>query len=151
MDVERSCPQLYKRRSDGTWQEARLDLVVHFPGALQTVMVDVTVLCPHARGRERSHTAPALAAKSGESAKLSRYGDTVLPLAFESHGRLGPKSIGTLDTLAAWAATSVPWRMLDEKAIVRRWRSSLEVVLLHEKADLLVQSLGGNGAGWVVS
>ena len=35
VDVERNCPQLYKKLSDGSWQEARLDLVVRFAGTLQ--------------------------------------------------------------------------------------------------------------------
>ena len=95
VDVERSCPELYKRRSDGSWNEARLDLVIRYPGCLQSLMVDVAVYSPHALSRARSAVVPGFAACAGKSGKLARYGQSVRPLVFESFGRLGPKSMVT--------------------------------------------------------
>ena len=81
-----------------------------------------------------------MAAKAGESAKLSRYGPTVRPLAFESHGRVGARSLQIFNDLAAMAvAAQPPQTRLRETALVRRWRLALEATLVFEKADLLVQ------------
>ena len=148
VDLERSCPQLYQQKADGTWAEARLDLVARFPGSLETTMVDVTVWCPHAKGRKKAATVPGSAAQSGEKAKRARYGDSVSPLALESYGRLGDNSRQTLEWLAAWAVAVSASQGMREAALVRRWRLSLEAVLLQEKADLLIQSLGCHGCSW---
>ena len=149
-DVERFCPELYKRRSDGSWNEARLDLVIRYPGCLQSLMVDVAVYSPYAKSRDRCAVVPGFAARAGENAKLARYGECVRPLVFESFGRLGAKSMDTLYELAAWtvASSTSPGMMPCQSALVRRWRTALETRLLFEKADLLVQSLGGHAAGW---
>ena len=101
-----------------------------------------------AKGRSRSCRLPGLFAKAGEKAKLARYGDTVRPLAFESHGRLGYASLSTLDDLATWAVASSHRSGFRESGLVRRWRLALETTLVFEKADLLVQSLGAVGAKW---
>ena len=103
---------------------------------------------PYAKSRERAAIVPGMAARAAEAAKLARHGSSVQPLAFESFGRLGARSLGTLRDLAALASasSSMPVR---EAALVRTWRLSLETTLLHEKADLLVQSLGGSGARWL--
>jgi hypothetical protein len=149
VDVERCCPELYRRKSDGSWREARLDLVVRFPGCVEAVLLDVTVQCPHAKGRDRACCVPGLAAKAGEQAKLARYGTTVRPLSFESHGRLGMSSLNTLADLAAWAVAVSPGQGLRESRLVRRWRLALETILMSEKADIMVQSLGGLAATWL--
>ena len=63
-------------------------------------------------------------------------------------GRLGKRSLETLDDLAAWAAMASSCDGVREKALVRKWRLALETALVFEKADLLVQSLGAAGTGW---
>ena len=92
-----------------------------------------------------------LAAKDREKAKRARYGADVLPLSFESHGRLGASSLGTVQLLASWACAASPGQRQRESVLLRRWQTSLEAVLVYEKADLLVQSLGGTGAAWMVA
>ena len=87
-------------------------------------------------------------AQAGEKAKKARYGEEFRPLAFESHGRLGHQSLLTIADLASWAAAVSPHQGLRETAMIRRWRLALESALLFEKADLMVQSLGGTGASW---
>ena len=115
---------------------------------MDMMLVDVAVYSAFAKSRARCAVVPGFAAAAGENAKLCRYGDQVHPLVFECLGRPGHKSMLTLQELAAWAVAASPGQMLRQAALVRRWRSSLERVLLYEKADLLVQSLGGTGADW---
>ena len=103
----------------------------------------------HTPSRGTELPVPGTAAKAAEAAKMSRYGDSVRPLAFESFGRLGARSLGTLRDLAA-LASAASIQPMREAALVRRWRLALETTLLHEKADLLVQSLGGAAAKWCV-
>ena len=149
VDVERCCPELYCRKPDGSWREARLDLVVRFPGVVEAILLDITVQCPHAKGREKACCIPGLAALAGEKAKLARYGGTDRPVAFESHGRLGQSSLKTLEDLASWAVAVSPGPGLRETCLLRRWRLALETILVNEKADILVQSLGGVAATWM--
>ena len=135
-----------ERVTDLGWK--RLDLVVLFPGVVEAVLLDITVQCPHAKGRERASYTPGLAAKAGESAKLARYGQSIRPVALESHGRLGDSSVATLGDLASWAVAVSPGQGLRESQLVRRWRLALETILIYEKADILVQSLGASGTTW---
>ena len=81
------------------------------------------------------------AVKAAEAAMLW-YGATVRPLAFEMFGRLGRNSMATLRDSAGFASVASLGRTVRETALVRCWRFALDATLLHEKADLLVQSLG---------
>ena len=89
------------------------------------------------------------AARAAEAAKMGRYGAGVRPLAFTPFGRLCPNSLTTLRDLAALACAASGGQFLRETALARRWRLALEITLLFEKADVLVQSLGGAGSRWL--
>ena len=54
------------------------------------------------------------------------------------------------DDLAALAYAASCIQPVREAALVRRCRLALETTLLHEKADLLVQSVGGTAAKWCI-
>ena len=64
------------------------------------------------------------------------------------YGRLGQKSLETLNDLASWAAVASPYLRIRESSLLKRWRHALEATLLHEKADLLMQCLGSQAADW---
>ena len=75
--------------------EARLDLVVRYPGAAFAERVDVSVHSPYAacfvRARAQRATTHqvGVASREGEADKHRRYGPDVAPLVFETLGRLG--------------------------------------------------------------
>ena len=112
------------------------------------MMVDIAIYSPHAKSCKNAFKLGGVAAKAVEKAKLVRYGPSVHPLVFESHGRLGAASLQTLEELASWAAAASHGQRVREASLTKPWRLSLETVLIHEKADLLIQSLGGCGARW---
>ena len=72
---------------------------------------------------------------------MKRYGNAVLPLAFESYGRLGVASRRTLETLAARAGTAAG----DAYALpnlVPRWIAELQRSVIFAIADLDLLALG---------
>ena len=87
-------------------REAILDVVAIFSGSSMQRRIDVTIRSPFTKTCMASNALkPGQAAITGEKAKLTRYGASVLPLSFESLGRLGPDSLGTLETLRHDAST----------------------------------------------
>ncbi len=154
VDVERACPELYSlspsppaRHPQGNavqsqqLREAILDVVAIFSGATQHYKIDVTVRSAFQETCSNSNMVPASAASLGEQAKLTRYGPTVLPLSFETLGRLGYKSMEALDLLRSDAAL---WGKSQFSALGSAcdWRRHLEVVLLYEVADAALLCLG---------
>ena len=111
-------------------------------------MVDVAIYSHHAKCRKNAFKLGGIAAKAGEKKKLNRYGPSVRQLVFESHGRIGEASLQTLEELASWDDAGSHGQRVREASLIKRWRLALETVLIHEEADLLVQSLGGCGARW---
>ena len=119
-----------------------MDVVAIFNGSCIQRKIDVTIRSPFTKTcMARGELRPGMAAGTGEKAKATRYGSSVLPLSFESLGRLGNDSLGTLDTLrmdartlgrAFWSATG---SSLD-------WRRQLEQTLLFELADAALLCLG---------
>ena len=91
VDIERYIPHLYDEvTKDGVTKtrEAIMDVVVNFPGTWVTALVDVSIRSPHVERYKRSIANPGLAARIGEEDKDKRYGHEVLPLVFETFGRL---------------------------------------------------------------
>ena len=86
-DVERCVPEFY-REAGGQITEARLDLVVSWPGLPVPTWVDVTVRSPGESGP--AARAAGHAAMGAERHKKDRYGDAVVAFAVETEGRLGP-------------------------------------------------------------
>ena len=71
-----------------------------------------------------------LAAADGELDKLSRYDDSVAPLAFESYGRLGRRSQFELKSIAnVVASTECTARRVTGVGLYAQWRWELERVL----------------------
>lgn len=148
VDVERACPDLF-RVLNGAQQdadaaaethhvkEAILDIVVTFPGSLRQYRVDVTVHSAYAPSCTTSHCVAGAAASKGESAKRTRYGNSVLPLSFETGGRLGA---GSLECLSFLQQEALLWGLGETG--VRGWQRELETVLMWQLADAALISLG---------
>jgi hypothetical protein len=143
VDVERHVPQLYYRDPAGHVVEAILDLVAVWPGQSKQRHIDVTLSCPLADRNAAIDPVPGAAAMIAERRKLKRYGEDVMPMAFESFGRIGPQSLAHLRTLACEAAghqrsalePTPPRRMA-------RMRGEIERVLLFYLADAALLCLG---------
>ena len=83
-----------------------------------------------------------LAAAAAESAKRSRYGPSVLPLAFESCGRLGPASIEALAFLRQEAMVWGSGAFDSSSLRFLHWRRELETVVAYQLADATLLCLG---------
>ena len=90
-DLERVVPELYGYDEEGKLREARLDVVVRFPGDLHSHYIDVTVR--GATGQDREPRVPGAAAESGSARKRERYGGRALPFSVELDGRLGKDAV----------------------------------------------------------
>ncbi|CAK0840902.1 unnamed protein product, partial [Prorocentrum cordatum] len=87
VDVERCVPELRRRRDGGVIEEARLDLVVSWPGAPERARVDAAV-----RSAAESGPAGRLAGHAAAGAKRpkrDRHGAAVWPFAAEAEEPLG--------------------------------------------------------------
>ena len=79
VDLERTVPELLRRTPGVTAQnatperpaaeEAKLDLVVSWPGGSGPCWIDVSVRCPHAREYEYAHKNPGNAAEQAAKDK----------------------------------------------------------------------------------
>ena len=139
-DFERGMPHLeVPEREQG--QEPTLDVVATWPTLLEQFVVDVTIRCPAAaRYADAAKVGGGTAAKAEEE-KAERYGCQVLPLAFESWGRLGAASVQTLQVLAAAARTAAP-DPRDLRNLVARWRLELEAALAFATTDIILLAAG---------
>ena len=142
VDLERVIPELSGRRQAGR-QEATavMDLCVNFPGTAERLLIDVTIRAPHAARYKEAHRAVGTAAAAGAKEKLELYGETVLPLPFETYGRLGNAGVDTLAKLALAANTRGAWT--HQPRLLMAWRSACERALHYATADVAILALGG--------
>ena len=140
-ETERVTPDLYKVK-DGEILEAILDVVIRAPANPRSRYVDVTIRCPHRKGKDRSAKAGAMA-QLGEDDKGRRYGAQVMPIALESYGRMNKESRHNLRQLA-WDAAVVQTRAIDKSAadIDAEWRVKLERTMMIELADVALSCMG---------
>ena len=143
-DYERSVPDMYSMDSAGLIHEAILDVVITFPGATGVYPVDCSIRAPQASRYVDTQDRPGVAAATGESEKLVRYGAEVLPLVFEPAGRLGPKSAETLEHLAHAARDAGV--VTGGRPLARSWRLELESAMLFALADVMLLGLGDAAA-----
>ena len=162
VDFERVVPEWYTTRDDGTIEEARLDLVVHFPGAAAMERIDVTIRSPFAVAFERAAgrltaCAAGAAARAGEEAKHRRYGPGVAPFALETFGRLGGEGLALLRRLRRLALDFGRRRPAGGKPLglnLRRLRARLEAAVLREVADGALLAMGcraSQALGWAAA
>eukprot|EP00973_Karenia_brevis_P022584 3108021-Karenia_brevis.AAC.1 len=77
-----------------------------------------------------------VAAKDGEMEKLARYGSPVMPLAFETYGRLGIQSQQQLRNLAEGVPSHFNHASgYSGSSLYACWRLELERTLTREIAD----------------
>ena len=150
VDMERYIPHLYDTTTkDGVTKqrEAIMDVVIHFPGSWTNALVDVSIRCPHAERYKNASTEVSIAALAGEREKAERYGQEVQPLIFETYGRLGSRSLTTLQSLADSSAVA-------GKASTRRlagWRKQLERAVVWSAAESVLLSLGAGAHHFLYS
>ena len=80
VDIERVVPEWYNVMDDGTISEARLDLVVRYPGSAATERIDVSVRSPFAACFARAQGGRATAVNVGVAARegeLDMFGKNI--------------------------------------------------------------------------
>ena len=143
VDMERVVPELIDRRpqTPEDKRDAVLDLVVSFPGAFMQCWIDVSIRCPLAERYGRADQVPGEAAAKAAEEKHERYGPYVLPLAFETYGRLGSAVRRTLEILAAHAGACTKDHWVVQR-LVPRWSSALERAVTFSTAEVVLLALG---------
>jgi len=142
VDLERVVPDLSDLAADDPEKrDAVLDIVASFPGSFAFNYVDVSIRCPHASRYTRAAHVPGSAAAKAADEKRDRYGPSVLPLVFESYGRLGTDGRRTLETLALHASATLrdQWAV---QRLVPRWHASLERAVTFATAEIVLLALG---------
>ena len=91
VDMERCIPELCRIGPDGKYVDAIMDVVVSFPNATRQYWFDATVRSPHASRynetvRHNATDVPGYAAHKGCQEKWNKYGNDVIPVAFEPYG-----------------------------------------------------------------
>ena len=145
VDLERAMPDMAQQRPDGSIEEAIMDLTCWFPGCAEWHGVDVTVRYPGAVWYYGAADHAGKASAKAEAEKIKRYGQDVLPLAYETGGRLGTQSMQSLRKLAAQAAAT-DRGILTAAGLENRWRRDIESALLFAVADALLLAMGGDQA-----
>ena len=145
-DQERAMPSLARITESGELEEAIMDATCWFPSSLDWYGIDVTVRYAGATRYVGSHRRAGVAAARGEQEKKARYGNGVLPLAFEAGGRLGEESDRTLQRLADAAAANSNG-FTTRRGLAARWRRRLEAALLFASADTVLCALGRGTQG----
>ena len=140
-DKERIVPDLYKVE-DGKIKEAILDVVIRAPANPRSRFIDVTIRCPHRKGKDHGEKAGAMA-QLGEGDKERRYGVQAMPIAFESYGRMSEESRHNLRQVA-WDAAMVQKRAIDKPTadIYAEGRLKLERTLILELAAIALCCMG---------
>ena len=150
----------YSVAEDGTIGEARLDLVVRYPGSAVMERIDVSVRSPfaacfaRAQGRRSTAENPGAAAKEGEADKHRRYGEAVAPFIIETLGRVGREGLDLLKRLRRAALDYGKRRPGGGKPVglnLRRVRLRVEAAVLRETADAALLALGCRSSlamGW---
>ena len=159
VEVERVIPEWYVVTAERI-EEARLDLVVRFPGAPFAERIDISIRSPfsskfaRANGARSTATEIGIAAKEGEADKHRRYGPNVAPLVFETFGRVGTEGLALLRRLRRMALEYGKRRPGGGRPMglnLRRLRARLEATLIRETADIALLAMGCRASlaiGW---
>ena len=106
-DVERFIPELYDvdAKHPDRLRRAIMDVVLQVPGRACAHWIDVSIRSAAAVRYPAARTAGAPSA-AGERDKVDRYGGRVLPLIFEARGRLGRRSMESLQSIVSSCAAA---------------------------------------------
>ena len=146
VDLERAMPSMTRTAAHGELEEGIMDITCWFPGSLDWYGLDVTVRYAGATRYVGAARRPGLAASRGEKEKKARYGNDVLPIAFEAGGRMGEESERALQQLAD-AADACCGDFSTRRGLATRWRRRMEAALLFAAADSVLCALGKSSAG----
>ena len=144
VDLERAVPAMAVEKPDGKVTDAILDVTCWFPGRIEWFALDVTIRFPGSKRYVGAARKAGEAASVGEREKVRRYGQDVLPLAFETGGRLGAASMRSLQTLAL-AAQASSIGASTTRGLANQWRRRLEEVLVFACADVMLAATQGSG------
>ena len=122
-------------------------MVVSIPGHQQRYLIGVSVRSPHAARYTEADTVAGSAAAKGAKEKTDLYGPEVLPLVFETYGRLGSEGHHTLDVLQT-ALSGLTWG--NHSRLRHTLRARCEDALARATADVALLALGGGAAAMVV-
>ena len=143
-DLERVVPAFAVQKPDGSLETAILDITVWFPGWTTLFAIDVTIRFAGATRYTSARNTPGAAAARAEREKTARYGNTVVPLAFEHGGRLGALGMQGLHSLAEAALLARP-DLGTARSLIMKWRRRLEAALFFAQADVLLRALHDSG------
>ena len=105
----------------------------------------------HTHTHTHTHThVPAKAASDGEQEESSRYGAAVIPVSFETYGRMEPRSMERLREVMIGLASLRRGSRGSAQQIYSNLRLSLERTLVFEIADTTLRCFGHGSAlnGW---
>ena len=114
-----------------------MDVVLQIPGRAGPHWIDVSIRSAAAARYRAARTAGAPSA-AGERDKEVRYGGRALPLVFESRGRLGCRSIESLQSIVSSCAAA----RLCNPSSTTAWRYRLERAVIFSVADNTLRSAG---------
>ena len=100
---EEAVPSLAVVDARGQTQDAIMDVVVRAPWSAVPQLLDLTIVESGAARYARDEL-PMSALAAAHARKLRRYGPSVATLAWTSAGKLGPRSLQTLASLADLAS-----------------------------------------------
>ena len=144
VDMERAVPAMAVETPDGKITDAILDVTCWFPGRIEWYALDVTIRFPGSKRYVGAARKAGEAASVGEKEKVRRYGQDVLPLAFETGGRLGIASMRSLQALAT-AAQASSVGASTTRGLANHWRRRLEATLVFACADVMLAATQGSG------
>ena len=135
---EQRCPHWDRRKPDGTWTQARLDVVV--PVAGQTHYVDITVVDPLSDNasllRQRARKDGA-AAEDAADDKLRKYaGASTVPFVVESYGRLGKSAKSWLQGV-----------YYEDPQLKRSFLNELAVMMQSHTSSMILAAYGAPALG----
>ena len=141
VDYERPVPDFYRLRTDGSVQDAILDIVATFPGDVCYHAIDVSIRAPQASRYADTATRAGVPSSTGSAEKVRRYGTDVLPIVFEPGGRVCDNGLAALQKLST-AAAATNMRSEGGRPLWQKWRMHLECALQFALADIILLGVG---------
>ena len=126
-----------------------LDVVAAFPNATRQYWFDATVRSPHAARynetvRHNATDVPGYAVHKGCQEKWNKYGNDVIPVAFEPYGRIADESVKSLEEIAINAAILSDDRWTSPNLLSSRIRR-IQRLVIWAAADVDLTALGKGG------
>ena len=103
----------------------------------------IVMIFINSQGQATAAFEPGVAARDGELEKQWRYDSSVVPIAFETYGRLGTTSCSRLwDVITNIASTSFFLSFRNGRELLSKLKADVERALLSNIADITLLSFG---------